>query len=213
MKLLRLMLFFSILVLFLSACIPRESAKIRNLYTASGSTIVCFGDSLTAGQGATAGGTYPSYLAKKMPLKVINAGLSGDTTSNALKRIRGDVLAHDPRIVIVELGANDFLMSAGQPEVVRKTFKNLGVIVDKIQSYGAVVVLVGFSINYDLEQHYKEFAREKGVVLIPNIMANIPRDSKHMADVLHPNDKGYGIMAKDISEVLIPLLQEMDQAR
>lgn len=88
---------------------------------------MCFGDSITYGLGASPGHDYPSLLAKKLNLTVINAGKSGDTTEGALQRIQHDVLDKKPYLVIVELGANDYLKGISA----EATLKNLEEIIKK----------------------------------------------------------------------------------
>ena len=202
---------FLLLLSFLVGCAPGKYANIKNLHTASGSTLVCFGNSLTAGDGAPVGSDYPSLLAKEFPLPVINAGLSGDTAAAAVSRIETDVLSKDPKIVIVELGANDFLKTAGRRDAVDEAFNNLEVIIDKIQEFGAVVVLAGVSINYEIEQKYGKLAREKGAVLVPNILEGVLGSPNLMADNFHPNAEGYKVMAAMFLKILVPLLEEMRQ--
>jgi len=86
-----------------------------NSITYEGKPIVCFGDSLTEGYGATTPGvankskSYPAYLQKKVKAEIVNAGISGDTSANGLARLNDDVLSHDPGAVVILLGANDFL--------------------------------------------------------------------------------------------------------
>jgi lysophospholipase L1-like esterase len=82
--------------------------NVRNL-DSHGANVIAFGDSLTAGYGASAGEDYPTRVAAATGIAIINAGVSGDTTEGALARLDTDVLAHDPRIVIIGLGGNDYL--------------------------------------------------------------------------------------------------------
>ena len=70
--------------------------------------IVCFGDSLTSGYGASSGMDYPSHLARMIHESVINVGIPGDTTAWALRRPERDVLSKNPDIVLITLGGNDF---------------------------------------------------------------------------------------------------------
>lgn len=198
-----------LILLFLIGCAPGEYRGIKNVYTAAGKTLVCFGDSLTAGQGAPPGFDYPSILARELPLPVVNAGISGDTAAKALLRVEKDVLSKDPKIVIVELGPNDFLRTGGRWEGVEGAFQNLETIIEKIQNYGAVVVVAGVSINYEIGQRYQKLAERKGALLVPNIMGGVLGNTDLMSDQFHPNAKGYKIMADRFLEVLAPLLEEM----
>jgi acyl-CoA thioesterase-1 len=208
MRLRKIAVFLPVLLL-LSGCVSGEYSRVKNLDTATGKTVVCFGNSLTAGNGAPAGSDYPSILSERLSLPVVNAGVPGDTAAAAISRIKEDVLSEDPKIVIVELGANDFLKTGGERKAIDDAFHELEVIIDEIQNYGAVVVLAGFSVNYEIEQRYKRLARKKGVVLIPNIMKGITGNSSLMADSLHPNARGYEVMAESVLEVLELLLEEM----
>ena len=90
----------------LASCPSRLDVANRD---AQGSTIICFGDSLTRGLGAAPGHDYPSLLAEALGRDVINAGVNGDTTRDALQRLTADVLARTPQLVIVQFGGNDFL--------------------------------------------------------------------------------------------------------
>ncbi len=85
-----------LLMTFLTGCAKRE---IKNI-DSKGKNIVCFGDSVTFGYGAEPGGDYPSALTKMISIPVINAGIDGDTSTEALKRIKFDVLGRDPLLVI-----------------------------------------------------------------------------------------------------------------
>ena len=118
---------------------PSKYSRVADLDSA-GSNIIAFGDSLTAGYGASAGEDYPSRLSLLIGSTVINAGVSGDTTQDALARLDTDVLARDPRIVIVGLGGNDYLRSIP----ISATEANLRSIIRKIHDAHAMVVLLGF---------------------------------------------------------------------
>ena len=97
-----LLLSLVFIILILNGC---GKVEIRNSWT-KGKNIMCFGDSLPFGYGAKAGGDYPTTLASLTKIPVINAGVNGDTTYQALDRFEADVLSKDPCLVIVEFGAN-----------------------------------------------------------------------------------------------------------
>lgn len=169
--------------------------------------IVAFGDSLTAGVGASPGHDYPSVLSQIIGREVINRGVSGDTTADALKRLDRDVLALDPGIVIVILGGNDFLRKVPEKEVE----KNLTEIITRIQEKGAVVILGemrGPAPGMDYGNLYKRLARRHGTVLVPDILGEILTHPKLKSDPIHPNDAGYEIIARRVAEKLEPLLME-----
>ena len=120
------------------ACSRTNHWDIRNAQP-RGSRIIAFGDSVTAGHRLKAGEAYPERLAALIGKPVLNRGVSGETTAEALDRLERDVLAADPRIVIVCLGVNDMLR--GLPP--GPQFAALRRIVEGIQERGALVVLVG----------------------------------------------------------------------
>lgn len=172
-----------------------------------GSAVIVFGDSLVTGYGVeTIGDDFVSLLAKRSGRQIINAGANGDTTASALARIEDDVLARDPRIVVILLGGNDALRRVP----VEDTFKNLGTIIDRIHEKGAAVVLVGvkgslLGDRYDAE--FKKMAREKRVNFVPNILKGIFGNPELMVDEIHPNGAGHALMAARIEPVLKKLLQ------
>lgn len=197
------MICFLIILCFICGCAPAGPyANIKNVHEAAGDSIVCLGDSITAGAGAAAGQDYPSLLKTKLP--VINAGVSGDTTQGALKRIAG-VLSHRPKIVIVELGGNDYIRGAPFSE----TFNNLRQIIAKLQEEKAVVILIEMPLGPAYEAEYKNLAKDRGCLLIEGLMREIFDDRSLMADEMHPNSIGYQKMADKIGETVNALLLEM----
>jgi acyl-CoA thioesterase-1 len=181
---------------------PR-SANVANL-DSRGTTIVAFGDSLTAGYGAGPGEDYPSRLAAMLNTPVVNAGVSGDTTESALARV-DDVLAKNPRIVIVGLGGNDFLRRAP----IETTKANLASIVRRIQGQGAMVVLLGFefpTFGPDYGDLYEDVADEQRCLLVPDLLDGILSNPKLKSDEIHPNAAGYALMAERVSGPLSKLI-------
>lgn len=188
-----------------------SSPKIRNL-DSSGTTIVAFGDSLTAGVGAAAGEDYPTRLAALAGVTIVNAGVSGDTTESALARVEQDVLAQNPRIVIVGLGGNDFLRRAA----IGETEANLRRIVRQIQSAGAAVVLLGFrfpTIGPSYEAMYERIASEESCLLVPDLLDGILSDPSMRSDDIHPNGRGYALMAERIAGPLRKMITRADGSR
>jgi len=109
--------------------------EIRNAHP-SGENLICFGDSLTYGTGASEGQDYPSRLSEMLSKPVINAGVPGDTTSTAMGRLDQDVLSHAPRIVFITLGG--FVLRLA---VAVGTFY---LIIQFSDWYGVLIALVGF---------------------------------------------------------------------
>ena len=170
-----------------------------------GENIIAFGDSLTQGVGASAGHDYVSVLGERLGKSVINAGVSGNTTAQARERLERDVLNHSPKVVIVLLGGNDILQSV-PPDT---TFQNLATIIDAIQARGAAVVLVGMGTGFSrdpFEDRFKLLAHEKHTAFVSAILKDIINDSSLMVDPVHPNDKGYAIMAERIAPAVEALV-------
>jgi acyl-CoA thioesterase-1 len=181
--------------------------------------IVAFGDSLTAGLGVSSDQSYPSQLQQRLNragyhYRVINAGVSGDTTAGGLRRV-GWVLKSHPSIVIVELGANDGLR--GQP--LATMYSNLDAIISRLQDANTVVVLAGMKIppNYGLDytarfsSMFNELAQKHQITLIPFLLEGVAaQPGLNQADGIHPTAAGYEIVADTVMAVLKPLLMEKD---
>lgn len=199
------------LALALWAVWPSSISKVKNL-ASSGSTVIAFGDSLTAGYGAGAGEDYPSALSGMIGRAVVNAGVSGETTEDALGRLDADVLARDPRVVLVGLGGNDFLRSVP----IASTEANLRSIVIRIQGAGAMVILLGFrfpSLAASYEKMYERVGSEEGALLIPDLLDGILRDPSLKSDDIHPNGRGYQLMAERIAGPTKTLIRKADASR
>lgn len=178
--------------------------------------LVAFGDSLTAGFGAAPGASYPDFLQKLIderhyPWRVINAGISGDTSTDGLARLAG-VLDFKPEIVILELGANDGLR--GIP--VEATRENLDQIVAALQGGGAKVVLAGMTLppNYGpdyigpFEKIFTGLAAKGKLTLIPFLLAGVGGNPALMQrDGLHPTAEGNRRVAANVMRVIDPLLK------
>ena len=202
---------FCLFLSLIAACGGERYDDIRNIRSA-GQSIICFGDSLTEGVGATPGDDYPSALSRLIGFSVINAGRRGDTTAQALARLPESVLGKNPRLVIVLLGGNDFLRQAPRQE----TRKNLEEIVSRIQAEGAMVVIAGIRLGLFTDEFgpiFEETAQKFGALYIPQVMKGILTDSGLKSDGIHPNGAGYRLVAARIAEKIMPLLREADRLR
>jgi len=187
----------------LNSCTKREITNIDS----KGTNIICFGDSLTFGYGANASENYPSILANMLNLPIINAGIDGDTTQEALRRIDSDVLDRDPFLVIVEFGGNDFLRRISLDE----TLKNIEEIIKKIQSKGAMVALADVSAGPIMSSYGKEFKRlskKYNTILIPHLLSGILANPSLKSDSIHPNAEGYKFIAQKIYQAILPYLRK-----
>lgn len=190
---------------------PSPYSRVANL-NSHGSNFIAFGDSLTAGYGASPGEDFPSRLSNLIGVQVLNAGVSGDTTAEALARLDTDVLSRDPRIVIVGLGGNDYLRGV----TISTTEGNLRTIVRKIHDAGAMVVLLGFrfpSLNANYEEMYKRVASDERCLFIPRMLRGILTDPSLKSDEIHPNARGYQLMAERITGPLQKLIRKANSKR
>ncbi|OHB10231.1 MAG: hypothetical protein A3G05_01930 [Candidatus Zambryskibacteria bacterium RIFCSPLOWO2_12_FULL_45_14] len=181
----------------------KPEAKITN-YPSSGTDIIAFGDSLVEGVGSTEDGGFVRMLSQDLRITIINLGVSGDTTQSALSRL-GQISKYKPKVVIVLLGGNDFLQKAPEEQI----FKNLDQIVVAIHRTGAVILLVGVEghiLTSGHEKLFRELAERRGTAYVPDILDDIFGQDDFMSDNLHPNDRGYRIMADRIKPVLEKML-------
>ncbi|WP_457597221.1 arylesterase [Hydrogenimonas sp.] len=164
--------------------------------------ILAFGDSLTAGVGAPPGEGYPEQLSRMLGVEVINAGKSGETTAQGLKRLDSVLRKYRPTVVLLEEGANDILRGRRHAVVA----KNLVWMIKKIRKYGAKPVLIGFPdpdmldlmIGSDLG-FYEEVAEKSGADYIRDVFGEVLRDPELKSDdFVHPNARGYRIVAEKI---------------
>jgi lysophospholipase L1-like esterase len=162
-------------------------------------TIACFGDSLVAGVGAPAGESYPAQLAKRLDRPVAAHGKSGDTTADALPKAAG-VAQRGYGIIVVTLGGNDILQRVQWSE----TERNLRQLFRDLQQGGAVVVFTGVTgpLNPSRNRLYRDLCREAGVLYIPEILDGILNNTDLKADEVHPNARGYQLMAERVATAL-----------
>ena len=189
------------LVLYFVSCNP----SIKNT-DSQGESIICFGDSITYGTGATYDKDYPSVLEEFLGIDVINAGVEGDTTEDALARLESDVLKKEPYLVIIELGGNDFL----QKVPIQHTLQNLEEVIIRIQEQGAMVALCDTSGLFAMRSYGREFeklARQTESLFVPKLLEGILENPNLKSDYIHPNSAGYEVVAQRIYQVIKPYVQ------
>jgi len=179
-------------------------------------TIVAMGDSLTAGLGVPARDAYPAQLERKLKeagyrWQVINAGISGETTSGALSRIDW-LMRLKPDVVILETGANDGLRGVDT----RLTRSNVDRIVGKLQERGVTVVLAGMQMvknlgpGYvaDFTDIYPSVAKKRHLILIPFFLAKVAGvPSLNQADGIHPRAEGYRIVTDTVYPYVVQAIE------
>jgi acyl-CoA thioesterase-1 len=180
-------------------------------------TIMFFGDSLTAGYGLSPEEAFPNLLEKKLKengkdCKVINAGLSGETTAGGLSRIDW-VLRQPIDVFVLELGGNDGLR--GLP--LEQTKSNLQAIIDKVKAKNpnVKIVVAGMMVPPNMGDDYStafrkvfpEIAKKNNATLIPFLLEGVAGNEKlNLPDGIHPNPEGHKIVANNLLKVIGPLL-------
>ena len=181
--------------------------------------IVAFGDSLTAGYGLKPAESFPSLLQRKLEAdgfqyEVVNAGVSGDTSAGGVRRLDWS-LEGDVRIVILELGANDFLR--GQP--VKETRKNLAQIIERCKERDIEVLLAGMltltsagdQYQREIAGMFQSLAEEYDVQMIPFFLENVAGVERlNLPDRVHPNAEGTRIVADTVYRYLKPILEAQE---
>ncbi len=167
----------------------------------NGAVVLAFGDSLTYGYGAPIDYSYPAEFEKKTGLHVINAGVSGEESSKGLKRLPS-LLKKKPALVILCHGGNDILRKRSRTQLKN----NLLQMIALIKKSGASVLLVGVPdfhmFGFKTIGLYKEVAEETGVMYEGDVLSEIEGDTKLKSDQIHPNEKGYEMMADAFIAVL-----------
>jgi len=178
---------------------------VKNYSSTSTGPILMFGDSLVEGVGATVGQTLPDQLGRLLQIPVLNYGVSGDTTRDALVRLE-DALSLKPRIAIILLGGNDFLKKIPREE----TFANLKTIVTAFQNEGAITVVLGVRsgiIGGGADALYEDLVKEAASVYLSDVLSGLFGHTELMSDALHPNDRGYAKIAERLAPLLSPYLR------
>ena len=199
--------FFAILLIALIALsIAACGGKGKERPLPAGSVVVALGDSITQGVGASEQSAWPALLARLSGWQVLNAGVSGDTSAQALARLPVLLQEHKPALVIVSIGGNDFLRR--QPA--SATRANIAAILRTAKESGSRVVPIGvpkltsgaaLGIFSDHEL-YEELAKEHGVPLLSDAWGDVMKQSRLMSDQIHPNATGYAEFTASLEKFL-----------
>jgi len=177
--------------------------------------VVFLGDSISAGLDVAAEDAFPAQLQRKLAtteaaFRLVNAGVSGDTTAGGLRRLDW-LLAQKPAVVVVELGANDGLRGGPHAEIER----NLREILAKVRAGGAAPLLLGMRLppsygpDYEagFEALYVRLAEELRVAFVPYFMAGVAGvPERNQPDGLHPTPQGHTRLADNVAPALRALL-------
>lgn len=181
-------------------------------------TVLFVGTSLTAGFGLATDEAYPALVQAKidsagLPHRVVNAGVSGETSAGALRRI--DWLLRRPfDVLVLETGANDMLRGTD----LDSTRANIQEIIDRVRAErpGVEIVLAGLrappnlgaEYTEEFRSLYPELAEANGVALVPRLLEDVGGHTElNQADGIHPNAQGQRILAENVWEVLEPVLR------
>jgi len=179
--------------------------------------VVCFGDSLTAGYGEDPGASYPDYLQKDLDAagykyRVVNEGVSGNTTKDGVERLPG-IVAMKPAVVVVEFGGNDGLRGLK----VQTTRENLAKILGTLKAAGTKVVIAGISLPPDygpdyvtqFTNNYASLGKQFNLPVLPFLLKDVYGVNGMMqADKTHATAMGNEVVAKNVLTYVTPLLKK-----
>ncbi len=169
----------------------------------AGATVLAFGDSITHGTGAASGEDWPTLLAAKTGWNLVNAGVPGDTAQAGKARIASLLSQHQPALVIIGLGGNDFIRRRPADQVK----EDLRDILRQVKAAGTPAVMLAVpapSLLAAVASHlsdaplYEALSSEEGVALVEDVIARVLSDNALKADAIHPNAEGYRRMAEQI---------------
>jgi acyl-CoA thioesterase-1 len=167
----------------------------------AGATVLAFGDSITWGTGAPPDASYPSVLARLTGWNVVNAGVPGNTSAQALERLPALLAEHRPALVLIGIGGNDFLRRLSEAE----TRANVERAARLAQEAGAQVLLIAVPrptlaarVTGSLDDHplYGEIAEALQIPLQRGGWAEVLADERLRADTIHANAAGYAAFAE-----------------
>jgi GDSL lipase/acylhydrolase domain protein len=190
-------------VLLLAACGGKFGKKQTKI--AAGNTVLALGNSLTYGYGASPAESYPAQLQKLTGWDIINGGISGDTSAQALSRLPA-LLQRKPKLVLISIGGNDFLRKLPEAE----TRNNIAETIESVQKENIPTVLVGVphlsvgALFGHLSDHplYQELAEQYKIPLFEGAWSEILSDEKLKSDQIHANAAGYKVFAEKLEKFL-----------
>jgi len=168
---------------------------------ASDAVVLAFGDSLTYGTGADERESYPAQLALLIGRTVARAGVPGEISGDGLKRLPDALDEHQPRLLLLCHGGNDFLRRLSKQQVAA----NLRAMIRLAKSRGVDVVLIGTpepGLSVTTPEFYGEIAKEFGIPYEDSVIGKILRDAALKSDPIHPNARGYRLVADRVAEML-----------
>lgn len=168
---------------------------------APGDSVLAFGDSLTYGTGALPGDSYPEVLSMLIGREVVTAGNPGEQTAAGLERLDDVLDMYEPKIMLLCLGGNDMLRKVDQTIIEQ----NLRRIIEKARIRGVAVLLIGVprpALFGGTADFYERIADDLGLPLEGEILNDILKDNEYKSDPIHPNARGYRVLAQALAELL-----------
>lgn len=187
------------LVLALACASCGERPKLERL--SNDAVILAFGDSLTFGTGAAEDESYPAQLETLIGRRVVRAGVPGEITSQALARLPAALDEHSPRLLLLCIGGNDFLRRTGDAQ----TEQNVRAMVKLAQSRGVDVMLIGTpepGLTMTPPAFYAGIAQEFRLLYEAGVIGEVLRDATLKPDPIHPNARGYRVIAERVAAAL-----------
>ncbi|MBL8513618.1 MAG: arylesterase [Betaproteobacteria bacterium] len=164
-------------------------------------TVLAFGDSLTHGTGAAPAQAYPAQLAALIGRKVVNAGIPGEISADGLTRLPDALEEHQPKLLIVCHGGNDFLRKLGDDVAA----SNVRAMIRLAQSKGIAVMLMATpkpGLAVSAPKFYAEIAKEFAIPLEADVLPDVLSDNSLKSDLVHPNAQGYQRMAEALAKLM-----------
>ena len=197
MQALRRAFILLLLVLLAGGC--GERPKLERL--PSDAIVLAFGDSLTFGTGAGEDESYPAQLESLIGRRVVRAGVPGEVTAQALARLPAALDEHAPRLLLLCIGGNDFLRRLGNQQAER----NVREMVKLARSRGVAVLLIGTpepGFTVTPPAFYSSIAKEFRLPYEEGIVGQVLKDASLKADPIHPNARGYRLIAERVADQL-----------
>ncbi len=187
-----------LILLLLGAC-TRQQPALQPL--PEDALILAFGDSLTYGTGASRAQSYPARLQQLSGHKVVNAGIPGEISADGLKRLPRLLQKYHPDLVILIHGGNDILRKLP----VHQTRNNLLHMIQQIRDSGSQVMLVAVprpALLLSDAPLYAAVAEQSHTALLQDSLSDILQSNNNKSDAIHPNARGYAMLAQDIFDFL-----------
>ncbi len=188
-----------LLALLLAGC-SDDSPKLQPLLPDA--VILAFGDSLTYGSGSSDGNDYPAVLERLSGMEVINAGIPGELSSSGLSRLPELLENHQPELLILIHGGNDIL----KKKDLTQTASNLEQMIKLARDANVQVVMMAVpkpGLLLGSAPFYEQVAAKAGIPIDLDTLASMLQRNGTKSDTIHPNNKGYKIMAKNLYQLLI----------